>query len=210
VASEGGTAPKPETGNQHLHRNVPSEDTQRTNRDGTRENGTGVVENPRSLRFGHLGMMMSATEYSELTSKLGFVTPAWKEPVKPKKEPKYKAGDDIEVYKIKKEEYNTKLNVFKEYKRGRAMIKQQIIEAVDDEFLKRVRDRSDTIMGIGPKEIFEYLKETFGKIGPRQSEANQIKLNNPWDGRGPIETYWSMLEEIREYAKFGGLPIDDQ
>jgi hypothetical protein len=130
-----------------------------------RENAGGM-ENPRSPRFGHLGMMMSATEYSELTSKLGFVTPAWKEPVEPKKEPKYKAGDDIEVYKIKKEEYNTKLNVFKEYKKGRAMIKQQIIEAVDDKFLKGVRDRSDTIMGIGPKEIFEYMKETFGKIGP--------------------------------------------
>jgi hypothetical protein len=174
-----------------------------------RENAGGM-ENPRSPRFGHLGMMMSATEYSELTTKLGYTAPAWKEPTEPKKEPKYKTGDDIDIYKIKKEEYNTKLNVFKEYKKGRAMIKQQIIEAVNEKFLKGVRDTSDTIMGVGPKEIFDYLKEAFGKIGPRQSETNQLKLNDPWDGKGPIETYWSMLEEVREYAKFGGSPIDDQ
>jgi hypothetical protein len=90
------------------------------------------------------------------------------------------------------------------------MIKAQIIEAVGKQFLKGMRNTSDMIMGVGPKELFEYLKNKYSRIGQRQSMANQLKLNDPWDGRGPIETYWQMIEDVQEYAKFGGLPIDDQ
>jgi hypothetical protein len=173
-----------------------------------RENA-GNIENPKSQRFGHLGMMMSAADYAEFTTKMGYTTPAWKEPKEPK-EPNYKTGDDINDYNIKKEKYNKKLAAFKEFKKGKQMLKAQIIEAVGKEFLKGVRDLSDTIMGVGPKEIFDYLKEKYGKIGQRQSVANQMKLNDPWEGRGPIDTYWQMIEDVREYAKFGGSQIDDQ
>jgi hypothetical protein len=63
---------------------------------------TGSIENPKSPRFGHLGMMMSAADYAELTTKLGYTTPAWKEPKEPK-ELSYKTGDNINDYNIKKE-----------------------------------------------------------------------------------------------------------
>jgi hypothetical protein len=73
-----------------------------------------------------------------------------------------------------------------------------------------MRNTSDMIMGVGPKELFEYVKNKYSRIGQRQSMANQLKLNDPWDRHGPIETYWQMFEDVQEYAKFGGLPIDNQ
>jgi hypothetical protein len=80
------------------------------------------IENPKSPRFGHLGMMMSATDYAELTTKLGYTMLAWKEPKEPK-EPSYTTGDDINDYNIKKEKWNRKITAFKEFKKGKQMIK---------------------------------------------------------------------------------------
>jgi hypothetical protein len=37
-----------------------------------------------------------------------------------------------------------------------------------------------------------------------------MKLNDPWDGCSPIDEYFTKLEDIREYAKFAGSPIDDK
>jgi hypothetical protein len=155
-------------------------------------------------------MMMSAAEYADFTDMQGYLTPAGKEPKEREKEPKYKTGENINELNIKKDEWKTKKSVFKEYKTGRALIRSQIIKAVGQEFLKGMRDASDDVMGAGPKELFDYLKKLYGTIGHRESEAYEMKLNDPWDGRSPIDEYFTKLEDIREYEEFAGSPTDDK
>jgi hypothetical protein len=169
----------------------------------------GSMRNTVSRRFGHAGMLMTPGDYQALANKAGYKTPAWKEPKDPGAPPKFKASDNIKAYTVLEKQWNAKSSAFDDYQNGKGKLKSQILEAVGPQFFRDVRDSTDTMMGVGPKELLDHLKSTYGHISSVEIYQNAQKLDEPWDGRGPIDEYWEKLQKVRDFAKFAKSPIDD-
>jgi hypothetical protein len=168
----------------------------------------GSMDNPGSSRFGHVGMLLSEAEYLSFRAQAGYVAKKWKAPKKPGPFPRYKSGDDKEEFKIYADQWTYTNNIRKEFINGKRMLKAHILAAIDEEYMC-IRDPNGMMMGLGPKELLDYLKATYRQFtGPKIFENHQ-KLNDAWDGRSPIEEYWEKMRKIRKFATLAKARISD-
>jgi hypothetical protein len=169
----------------------------------------GSMRNTDARRFGHAGMLMTPAEYTAFVNKTGYAAPAWQEPDEPGAAPQLAPNDKIKTFTIREKQWIAKSNAFDDYQNGKGKLKAQILEAVGPQYFRDVRDSTDTMMGVGPKELLDHLKSTYGHISSVEIYNNAQKLGEPWDGRGPIDEYWEKVQKVRDFAKFAKSPIDD-
>jgi hypothetical protein len=102
-------------------------------------------------------------------------------------------------------EYNNEVEA--KFMEGRKELKSQIIDAVQPQFLRKIRNKTDTSHGLGPKELLDHLKSTYGVVTGREIVANRKKLSEVWDAKTPITELWERIADIRELAAFAKAPI---
>ncbi len=171
----------------------------------------GNMNNPKSKQFGHVGMMMSNVEYGKFVTDSGVtgVISKWEPPKAAGARPEYKKGDKMDEHRLLLDDWAYNSSVEEKYMNGRKALKSQIIEAVEAQYLRKIRNKTDTSHGIGPKELLDHLKATYGVVTGREIAANRKRLNEVWDGKTPITELWERIADIRELAKYAKAPISD-
>jgi hypothetical protein len=80
---------------------------------------------------------------------------------------------------------------------------------VEAQFLCKIRSKTDTSHGLGPKELLDHLKSTYGVVTGREIVANRKKLDNVWDAKTPITELWERISDIRELAAYANAAISN-
>jgi hypothetical protein len=171
----------------------------------------GNMSNPNSKQFGHVGMMMTDVEYQKFAKDSGHTgnVTEWSAPKESGPRPEFKKGTDKDEYRILVEAWKYNDEVEAQYTEGRKELKIQITNAVEAQFLRKVRNKTDTSHGLGPKELLDHLKSTYGVVTGREIVANRKKLDDVWDGKTPITELWERISDIRELAAYANAAISD-
>jgi hypothetical protein len=105
-------------------------------------------------------------------------------------------------------DYNTK--VFLTCQRVEKVLMSMLENAIDTTFLSGIHDPAH---GFGHRtiiDIFRYLFETYGNIGPADIVANQHKMTAAVDPNQPIAHLFKQLENCQKFAAAGQTPITPQ
>jgi hypothetical protein len=90
-----------------------------------------------------------------------------------------------------------------------AQLKQQLLAAVDREYLNAL---DDDCMGLGQvkaKALLAFMEKKYDIITYDEIIANRAKLDEPWDASEPIHKLWSRTLKVQRFATAGKKPIDD-
>ena len=149
---------------------------------------------------GHLGLIMPAAEYANL-SNVAFAVPAC--PAQP-----VYAGVQL-AQRNQAETYATQLRNYDACTAVISLIKQQILQAVPHEYLAPLNDALLGFSQATPAQLLAHLRNTYGAITTDDLEANFSRLSTPWDPTTPIETIFTNVRDCMSFANDGGDPISD-
>ena len=88
-------------------------------------------------------------------------------------------------------QYEDNKTAFKNYSNLEAQLKQQILAAVDHEYLSPLADDTLGFLNITSRAMLEHLHDTYGAINTDDLEKNFERLSAPWDPTTPIKTVFT-------------------
>jgi hypothetical protein len=150
---------------------------------------------------GHLGLVMPADEYLTLTG-IAFVAPP------PPGNPPVVA-QNTQTLMIAQQAYNDSKDVYAVYNQVSTDLKQQLLAAVNEEYIETLRDDEQGYADVPVNNILTHLFTTYGTLSSSDLVENQDKLKEAWDTTKPIASLWSKIAEIRRIAISGNAPIMD-
>jgi hypothetical protein len=120
----------------------------------------GGMTNPESKQYGHVGMMMFDVEFQKFAKDSGHTgaVTSWKPPKESGPRPEFKKGSDKDEYRILVEAWKYDNEVEALYMEGGKKLKIQITNAVKAQFLSKIRNKTDTLHRLGPKNLLDHLK----------------------------------------------------
>lgn len=144
---------------------------------------------------GHLGVMMSAADYTELTGN------QWTEPVYPGGKPTIPAGTLpaekgylCKMHQIEMDEWRACHYIKK-------ALRKQILQAIDKEYYADLINKTTGIVDMSPYDIMEHLMSKYGKITQLDIEKNNAIMLKPYDPNEPISKLFNQIEDCVEFAK---------
>ena len=152
-------------------------------------------------QLGFLGLMVSATVYATLSNQ-PFIVPANPGPT-PIPPPGHPSAAQLTA-NIRQHTEN--LRLFRQYNTVSQALKRQIIEAVDDIYLRTLRNRHTGYASVTLLQLITHLYPTYGQITPMDLDANDERFKRPFDPAQPFETLIQQIEDAQEYADAGGNP----
>ena len=155
------------------------------------ENGSG--------QFGFLGIMVSATVYATLSNQPFIVPPNPGPTALPPAGHPSAAQITANI-----RQHTENLRLFRQYNTVSQALKRQIIEAVDDMYLRALRNRHTGYAAVTPLQLLTHLYRTYGQITPMDLDANDERFKRPFDPAQPFETLIQQIEDAQEYADAGG------
>ncbi len=175
------------------------------------ENAFSVKTDLGGGQHGHCGIILSATEYTELTKDENnpndpgqtFVFP--KQPLKPTvtisttTEQRYAEHED---YKEKKEEWKT-ANDFEE------ISKKMITDAVDKIYLAAIYHKKFGFAHTKSRQILEHLWKKYNDTTDADIEQNKIDLAAAFDPSQPMEILWNRADTCMTFAEDAKEPLTE-
>jgi len=152
---------------------------------------------------GHLALLMPATAY---LTRAGV---AFIPPIHPGNAPIHgvnaTGNQIIEVNR----QYKQDLHDFQLFSNVNTTLKQQLLAAIDVDFLRILEDTDFGFTDVLPSTMLTHLKDTYGQISRDDIEANRQKLSMDLNVDEPIEALWLRLKEIQRFAVAANEPITD-
>jgi hypothetical protein len=148
---------------------------------------------------GHLGLVMPADKYAEHAGE------AFEEPAHPGPLPDYAGLTEKQIIAANRL-YDASLAAYKTCKALKVDLRKQIIAAVPKVYLPP----DDPLFGynkITPIQMLQHLTNTYGKMTPDELEANEKRLEQPFNVDDGIETLWRNISDIQTLATAAEEPI---
>ena len=101
-------------------------------------------------------------------------------------------------------QHNEALRIFREHQSVDKALKQQLLGAVDDIYVRTLRDRITGYATVNVWTLIHHLLTTYGRITPNDLTHNDSKMRAPYQPDQPIETLFSQLEDAMAFAAAGG------
>ena len=150
-------------------------------------------------QFGYLALVVSATVYATLSNQ-PFIVPANPGPTAAQLPNHPTAAQITDNIRAHAEE----LRLFRQYNTVSQALKRQIIEAVDDMYIRALRNRHTGYASVTPLQLVTHLYRTYGQITPMDLDANVTRFKRPFDPAQPFKTLIQQIEDAQEYADAGG------
>ena len=103
-------------------------------------------------------------------------------------------------------EHEQKLKVWKQYNTVEQALKQQLISAFDDIYLKGISNRHTGFASLTLLRMLQHLYDTYGDLTPTELEDNDERMKAPYDVTAPIETLYDQIEQAVDIAEAGHQP----
>jgi hypothetical protein len=152
-------------------------------------------------QLGHLALTISPAIYATL-SAIPFVEPANPGPV-PILVPN--VGTAVQIQGLIRD-HKESLRLWREYNNVDAALKQQIIRAVDQLYIRTLQHRHTGFANVTARQLIQHLLTTYGNITPTDLALNDGKFRTAYDPAQTIEALFSQLEDAMDYADAGSNP----
>jgi hypothetical protein len=147
--------------------------------------------------YGHLSITLSTASYATL-SPTPFIEPAnpGTTPIIPPLATAAIIGQTVR-------DHEENLRIWRQYNNVNAALKQQLISAISNIYIRTLQDRHTGFANVSTRELIEHLLRTYGNITPTDLAENDLRFKAAYDPAEPIETLYSQLEDAMDYADAG-------
>ena len=95
---------------------------------------------------------------------------------------------------------------WREFKTVSTALKNQLLSAVEDIYVRALRDRHVGYMNQSIRNLLTHLFDKYGNITQLKVEDNDTKMSALWDPNSPFNCLVEQLEDGKDYADDGGQP----
>ena len=88
-------------------------------------------------------------------------------------------------------------------------LKNQLVNAIDDIYIKDLRDCVTGFATLSLREILQYLYQTYGSVTPAQLTANDERFRAPYDGSTDLEAYFNGIDDCLFMAEKSNQPYSE-
>ena len=94
-----------------------------------------------------------------------------------------------------KREHEESMREFRLFKAVDDALKNQLVNAIDDIYIKYLWDRVTGFATRSVRDILQYLYRTYGSVTPAQLTANDERFRAPYDGSTDLEAYFNGIND---------------
>ena len=187
-----------------LIRGEPNADSLIKLKNEIKANASSVPSNLGGGNYGHLGLVLSPVTYS-IVSNDPFVSPL---------HPGVLAippGTTGPMATVLREQYAEFLRAFREVTGVEKAIKQQILKAIEQEWLLAITDRHAQCLQGSIAQILEFLFTTYGHVSVSMLEEKENELRTlNYHPRQPVDVVFNTIDDLVEYATMARQPFSQQ
>ena len=115
--------------------------------------------------------------------------------------------EDIALQKIQHDE---QLRLFNEVQAVESVLRTQIIEAIDEEYIAALRDPNTDMIHQSIPQIFSYLMRSYGQLSPQHLKQRENEIDNlTYDPATNVNTVFNRIQEYQEICQLVGQPLQD-
>ena len=184
---------------------IPTYETLRTLNIELKTNAQSVHSNLGGGNLGHLGLILTPTQYA-LISPLPYIRP----PVHPGvlTIPPGTARIPAEAAT---RAHTEELRIFYEVRGVEQALIQQIIAAIDQQYLISLRNRTTGQFTGSVLQILQFLHQTYGRISPAQlNDFESEVVNMNYDPCTPVDNVFNKVEDMMEYGELAQLDYTER
>eukprot|EP00586_Coscinodiscus_wailesii_P001561 CAMPEP_0172482082 /NCGR_PEP_ID=MMETSP1066-20121228/8359_1 /TAXON_ID=671091 /ORGANISM="Coscinodiscus wailesii, Strain CCMP2513" /LENGTH=367 /DNA_ID=CAMNT_0013244955 /DNA_START=131 /DNA_END=1234 /DNA_ORIENTATION=+ len=101
--------------------------------------------------------------------------------------------------------YDMMTNVWLEYTNTDKALKQQLLRAVEDIYLRDIKHSMTGYANVSTRRLLGHLYSKYGRITPEALKENGNRMRKSYDMSQPIQTLWVQIQEANDYAAAGGV-----
>ena len=178
----------------------PTYETLKELKDQLKANATSIPTTLGGGNHGYLGLILSPAAYATI-SPTAFVEPAY-----PGQHPTIPAGTNAANTSAIIRHHTEDTRQWREFKNVSTALKNQLLSAVDDIYVRALRDRHVGYMNQSIRNLLTHLFNNYGNITQLELEDNDTKMRTLWDPNSPFDCLVQQLEDGQDYADDGGQP----
>ena len=163
-----------------------------------------------SGRHGHSVLVLGVAEYNRIANlPLGGNANDWVDPAHPGPAPVFPANATSRQMTEISATYDRALKAFETYNDVEQTLKQQLLAAVDPEFVCSLQDALYGYANVTVRDLLVHLETTYGQLDQDALTANLAALEEPWEPVESMEKLWQQATYAQGVAQQGGEPITD-
>ena len=178
----------------------PNYEGLKTLKDQLKANAASIPTTLGGGNHGYLGLILSPAAYATIAATQ-FI-----EPVYPGQHPNVPAGTSAANTSTIIRRHMEDLRQWREYKNVSTALKNQLLSALDDIYIRTLKDRHVGYMNQSIRAILQHLFDNYGNITPLELEDNDTKMRATWDPNSPCDCLVKQIEDGQDYADDGGQP----
>ena len=154
---------------------------------------------------GHLGLVLTPTDYAVVAPMTPYVRPLFPGVFR------LPANVTDTQAQILREQHRESLRQFQEVEAIHNALVQQVLKAVDDMYLKPLRNPITNGINVPLNQILEYLVRTYGALTPKQFQAKQQELQQfRYDIALPVDVVFTPIDDLAYMAHFARQPMSEE
>ena len=103
-----------------------------------------------------------------------------------------------------KREHEESTREFRLFKAVDNALKNELVNAINDIYIKDLRDCVTSFATCSATDILQYLYRTYWSVTPAQLAANDERFRAPYDGSADLEAYFNGIEDCLFMADKAG------
>ena len=164
-------------------------------------NASSVPSNLGGGNHGHLGLVVTPQTYA-MVSNVPFDQPVHPGTLV------IPAGTTGPMATVLREQHIENVRLFREVVGVEKALKQQILKAIEQDWLLAITDRHTQSLSGTVAQILEFLFETYGLVSTAMLENKEEALKGlDYHPRQPVDLVFNTIEDLVEYAEMANTPF---
>ena len=185
-------------------RGEPTADTLILLRKQLKSNAKSVPSNLGGGTFGHLGLVISPNCYN-LISNVPFIQSNHPGPLV------IPPGTAQHAAATMRDLHAEQMCVFKEVNAVDQALIQQIIKAVEPDFLSALRNHTTNIINMPVLNVLDYLGNTYGNVTEEMLQEREDRVSRmSYSLSQPIDIIFNALDDLADYADLSDTPFTER
>ena len=182
-------------------RGEPSPDTILGLRNQLKSNARSVLSNLGGGTNGHLALVLSPAQYA-LLSNIPFEKPMHPGALV------IPPGTTLHMTTTLKDLHQEHLRVFREVIGVEQALLQQLVEAIEPQYLSALRNRQTNSITVPLYDVLTYLENTFGRVTPNMLDDRAEEVARlGYTVHQPIDIVFNAIDDLADYAELAHIPL---
>lgn len=164
-------------------------------------NARSVPSNLGGGTHGHLGLVLSPDTYA-LLSNIPFDRPNHPGPLA------IPPGTINHMANTIRDQHNEALRVFREVLGVDQALLQQLVEAIEPQYLSALRNRQSNSITLPFYDVLNYLQDTFGRVTPQMLDDRIAEVTcMSYTPTLPIDIVFNAIDDLCDFAELAQIPL---